>query len=284
MAITRIFGAMVICAAPFILANAAAAESAETGPGALPRLAPYRAVYDLSLSHTTGAGAPASARGRIAFDFSGSACQGYLENIHQVTELQPADGPARVTDLHSATFESGDGKGFDFKIVSKLNNGPAENTYGKAKKTAGAALSVTLASPQRQRVNLDGAVLFPSEHLRRVLGAAQADEKVFAAKVYDASADGQKILDTMAIVGKARTGPVPEKAAQIEQMKNLPRWPVTISYFEPGAQDGAPLYTISFELYENGVVRALKLDYGDFALAGEMTQLALSPSPTACNK
>ena len=55
------------------------------------------------------------------------------------------------------------------------------------------------------------------------------------------------------------------------------RWPVSISYFErtgekpraPGEQ--TPVYTIRFELYENGISRALALDYNDFVIAGEMT-------------
>jgi hypothetical protein len=59
----------------------------------------------------------------------------------------------------------------------------------------------------------------------------------------------------------------------------LTRWPVTISYFDPrdptNEQTGeqTPVYAISFELYENGVSRALKLDYPDFTISGELTSL-----------
>jgi hypothetical protein len=63
----------------------------------------------------------------------------------------------------------------------------------------------------------------------------------------------------------------------------MKRWPVAISYFEQGKKDGAPAYVLSFDLYENGVSRALKLDYGDFVLAGEMTQLDILPTKT-CSK
>ena len=41
-----------------------------------------------------------------------------------------------------------------------------------------------------------------------------------------------------------------------------------------------PTYVISFELYENGVSRALLLQYSDFTLAGKMTALTLKkPKP-----
>ena len=59
----------------------------------------------------------------------------------------------------------------------------------------------------------------------------------------------------------------------------LARWPVTLSYFNAGRGEQTPVYVISFELYENGVSRALKLDYGEFALKGESTQLRPVGSP-----
>ena len=71
-----------------------------------------------------------------------------------------------------------------------------------------------------------------------------------------------------------------EKAAHVPALQGMKRWPVAISYFEAGKKDDAPAYVLSFDLYENGISRALKLDYGDFVLAGEMTQLDILPSKT----
>ena len=52
---------------------------------------------------------------------------------------------------------------------------------------------------------------------------------------------------------------------------------MTLSYFNAGRGEQTPVYVISFELYENGVSRALKLDYGEFALKGEFTRFELMP-------
>ncbi len=65
------------------------------------------------------------------------------------------------------------------------------------------------------------------------------------------------------------------------ELAKLTRWPVTISYFdqkgEKAEQAGeqTPVYSISFELYENGISRALVLDYTDFTITGEMTSLEM---------
>ena len=57
-------------------------------------------------------------------------------------------------------------------------------------------------------------------------------------------------------------------------MKTMTRWPVTVSYYDRDAKasDGeqTPVYAMSFELYENGVSRALVLDYNDFVISGAL--------------
>ena len=42
-----------------------------------------------------------------------------------------------------------------------------------------------------------------------------------------------------------------------------------------GSGEQTPVYAISFELYENGISRALLLDYSDFAISGELTSLEI---------
>ena len=89
-----------------------------------------------------------------------------------------------------------------------------------------------------------------------------------------------KIFNTTTIIGKPIETAAVEQAAHVPALEGMKRWPVAISYFETGKKDDAPAYVLSFDLYENGVSRALKLDYGDFVLAGEMTQLDILPTKT----
>jgi hypothetical protein len=48
--------------------------------------AAHRAVYDLTLAKSTGSSAPVSARGRIVFDFSGSACDGFCRRDQELAQ------------------------------------------------------------------------------------------------------------------------------------------------------------------------------------------------------
>jgi hypothetical protein len=240
--------------------------------------AAHRAVYDLTLVKSTGASAPASARGRIAFDFSGSACDGFVTTFRQVTEMQPNEGDARTSDMRSTTWEDGPGKVLRFKIETLVNGRVSEVTDGTAQKADdGEALSIDLRSPKRAKQDIATAPLFPTEQARHLVAAAKAGKTTYEAKVFDGSDGGMKVYDTLTVIGpKATTSPADE-ALHEGAMATMPRWPVVVSYFEQGKPDGTPNYVLAFDLYENGVSGNLRLDYGDFVLAGKMSKFELMP-------
>jgi hypothetical protein len=265
------------------LAPAAAASAPSTGSV---RLVPHRAVYDLSLSSAAGTSRSIdSASGRIAFDFGGDACEGYTLKYRQVTVLESGESGQRTLDVRTATFESPDGKSIRFKTDSRLEGVSADNVDGDAE-LRDDALAVRLKEPKRETITLQGRALFPSEHLKRLIEAGRAGQTTVSVKVYDGSDDGKRVYDTLALIGRRiepGTGANLEPSAKQEALAKLPRWPMTISYFKAGTGDQTPAYTISFELYENGISRALKLDYGDFALKGDLANLEILPF-SACDR
>lgn len=265
-------------AAAFLAAASGASfpALADTAP-----LASHRAVYELKLDKASGSKAPAQARGRIVFDFS-ATCDGYVQNFRQITELQPTEGATRLSDMISGTFEALDAKDFRFKVETKIDNASAEAVDGKAVRKE-SRVSVDLTRPKREHLELDGPVVFPSEHLLRIVNAARAGEPLLEARVYDGTGTGDKTFDTLTVIGKPMTAPASEKAAQIDALKNMKRWRVAVSYFETGKRDGQPIYVLSFDLYENGISGALTLDYGDFVLSGEMKELTVQPA-AQCRK
>lgn len=270
------FGGAALLSAKLAVADPAAESRANPPQG----LTAYRAVYQLSLSDASLAAGEAGGRGRLSFNLSGSPCQGYQEIRHQVTELRTGGGAPQLMELRSATFETADGNGFDFDFESKSGGAAPKSVKGKAKKTSRSGLAVTLGSAKSRDV--DGDALFPAEYLKRTLAAAHNDEKMFRAKVFDGSGQGTPVLDASTVIGKPSTAPATEKALRIQQLEGLRHWPVTVSYFQPDAPDSTPLYVKTYELYENGVVHVLKIDYGHVVVAGEMTELVLAPPAKAC--
>src|SRR3712207_5884759 len=97
---------------------AASPAGAQSGANAI-QLVPHRAVYDLSLLRSGGSNGVESARGRIAFDFGGDACEGYTLKYRQVTVLDSNESGQRTLDVRTATFEAADGRSMRFKTDSQ---------------------------------------------------------------------------------------------------------------------------------------------------------------------
>ncbi len=246
--------------------------------GVMP-LAAHRAVYNVTLLRSFGAKSPISAHGRVSYEFTGTACDGYSQVFRQLTEIQPSDGEARLSDMRSATFEDGEGATFSFDVKTTVDNNPPDVVDGRASKKKNDVLAIELSKPSSQTVSVGSDVLFPTAHLKRIIEAAKAGQRLLTVKVFDGSDDGKKVYDTLTVIGHVLTAPAADQgAARNPALDHLARWPVTISYFEQGHTDAEPVYTLGFELYENGISRALRFDYGDFVLAGELTSIEMLPA------
>jgi len=239
-------------------------------------LAPHRAVYDLVLDPTKPAKNIEAARGRIAFDFTGDACEGYALSFRQVTQLNSSEGGPRTIDARTTSFEAGDGANYRFKTESSTGGAP-EVIDGTAEK-AGGGYEVKLRVPKAETHREAADALFPNAQMKAVIEAARAGKNTLNVRLYDGANSGKEVYDTLSVIGKRIEAKPAEAPLQTAAFEKLARWPVSMSYFKVGSGESTPSYTISFELYENGVTGAVKLDYGSFALRGTLTRLDLLPA------
>src|SRR6201984_3875908 len=73
---------------------------------------PHQALYELSLVKSRGSSPVNSARGRILYNFSGSACEGYTSEFRQVSELDVGEGKVTMSDLRSTSWDERAGKSY----------------------------------------------------------------------------------------------------------------------------------------------------------------------------
>jgi EipB-like len=237
----------------------------------------HRAAYMISLEKGDGVQAPVAASGLIAYEFRGSACAGYASDFRQVTQLQRNEGEPMASDTRAITFEDAQAKQLRFKIDSTIAQASQPSIDGSATRDAQGGISVALKEPTQKTLNLGKDVLFPTQHLFHVIDAARSGVSVLEAHVYDGSDTGEKIFDTLTVIGKEATGPNSD-ADQAPALKSIRRWPVSISYFDSAKKDASAEYVLSFDLYENGVSGSLKLDYGQFVLAAKLSKLEILPT------
>jgi hypothetical protein len=271
------FGAWAAVAAALLAVCALGLGQAQAQVGA--GLASHRAIYDLKLVRATGKRQIVAVRGRILYDFTGSSCEGYVLQFRQVSELDSGEGKVTISDLRATTWEDGAGKSFKFSSQNLVDQQAVDTVDGKAERKSD-GLSVSLSKPQTKDFALEGGMMFPAEHMRGIIEAAREGKSILETPIYDGSDNGEKVLNSLTVVGReipAKEKPLTDAAASHPSLATLKRWPVKISYFDKSSSDGeqTPIYSLGFEVFENGISRALVLDYGDFVVTGELTQLDL---------
>ena len=248
-------------------------------------LAPHRAIYDLKLTKSRGSRGVEAVRGRILYDFSGNACDGYQLQFRQVSELD-SEGKTALSDLRSTTWEDANAKAFRFNSENLLDDKRTDAVDGHAERNA-TTVAINLSKPKDKNFTVPVSAVFPTQHMRRIISAAREGKSILEFPVYDGSETGEKLYSTLTVIGRPiapGSKPPDDVTAKAPELAKLTRWPVTISYFEQESakaqQTGeqTPVYAISFEIYENGISRALVLDYADFTIKGEMTSLEMKKS------
>jgi hypothetical protein len=265
-----------------LLASIASARAEAATP-----LASHRAAYEISLSDTDSSRppngqTPIAAAGLIAYEFRGSPCEGYASNFRQLTELQRNEGNPVSSDIRAISFEDGDGKNLKFQIDSQGSGESPPTIVGSAARGDAGGTVVRLTKPAAERIEIGADVLFPTQHIERIIAKAVEGGGTMEARVYDGSDTGKKVFATLTVIGKEATSPAAD-AATAEALGKMRRWPVSVSYFDEAMKDAPPEYVLSFDLYENGVSGTLKLDYGAFVLTAKLSKLEWLPTP-ACAK
>jgi hypothetical protein len=214
--------------------------------------------------------------GRMVFEFTGAPCEGYTVNFRFVIESRDGEGATTVTDLRTSSFEDAAGNTFEFLSQTYTNQVLTEEVKGTARRDDG-DLSVNLVRPKAAFVSFEDGPIFPTDHLMRILEAAERGQTILSQAVFDGSEDGDKVYRTTAVIGGPRKAPPASVDSRIGEMR---RWPVSVAYFDAGGSgDQTPDYSIAFDLWENGVSTDLTMDYGDFALSGRLSDYQALPAP-----
>ena len=244
-------------------------------------LVPHRAVYDMSLGQTRNGSGVTGVRGRMVYEITGSACEGYTQNMRFVTEMTSNEGQPTLTDLRSSTWEDGVANLFRFNSTQLRDQKPGESTAGDAKR-AGAAgpVAVELTQPTKAAITLRPGTYYPVQHSIALIEAARGGQTTLRADLYDGSEKGDKAYDTLARIGKKADAAALKLLPDIKigaAVASTTAWPVSISYYETGKdrQDATPVYELSFLFFDNGISRKLVIDYGDFNIKGEISDLTI---------
>ncbi len=247
-----------------LLGLVAAPTVASAGPRI--ELLPHRAAYRVSLAEGSGPGAVTAVRGGLVLEWR-AECEGWISNQRLGFVAATADGPGFSYDVRFTSWESRDRTRLRFSVKSFDDGEPAGEYRGQATLEAPGGKGLAIFTlPEESRLELPAGTIFPTEHLERLIAAAEAGQRVVTHSVFDGS--GKDALSTVsAVIGPPR------------EVEGVTRWPVQLAYFGTGKSDAMPDFSIAFELDRRGVLHDIILDYGEFVLQGRLDRLEPLPKP-----
>lgn len=249
-------------------------------------IAPHRAIYELVMDGRSENSKLASIEGRLAFEVSEAGCDGWTVNFRMASRYTPMEGAVRLVDTQSTSYESVDGAMFDYSEKTFVNQSLDGETRLKVTRDSGSAPGAgSISLPDSKDFEVEAGALFPLQHQLKIMKEARSGGSRDASVVFDGSEKDEPVR-TITFIGKEKTAGSANLNTgnkQLDPLRGLRAWPVTMSYYAAGKDEQVtPNYSITFDLFENGVASSLHMDYGAFKMRGELAQLELF-DPESCD-
>ena len=188
----------------------------------------------------------------MVYELTGSACEGYTQNMRFVTQMVNQSGTTMLTDLRSSSWEEGSGRRFRFNSSQFRDEKPTEVTAGDAARPGAADdVKVELTKPAKKDMSLPARVYFPIQHSIALLEAAKGGKAMFRADLYDGSEKGEKVYDTVSVIGRRaapggnRKLPPREERRATRRDWRRGRCRSAISSRAPTSSDAVPVYELA---------------------------------------
>jgi hypothetical protein len=258
-----------VCAVAAIVVWVAPARAA-TG------LQPHLAAYRLALHGKDSTSALVDVRGGLVIEWR-LACDGWLSRQRLSFVAATEDGPGFSHDVRFSSWEATDGSRLRYTIRSYNEDGVEQEYRGEAELEPGDTGGLaSFKAPEEKEVKLPPGTVFPTDHLQRLLASARAGVKFLSHDVFDGWGF-DALTQITSVIGAPRKVEAPAGDATGGSAGEA--WPISMAYYNVEHPTETPEFEASFLLGENGVLRDLVLDYGDFSLDAKLEKLELLDRP-----
>ncbi|HEX5079634.1 MAG TPA: DUF1849 family protein [Geminicoccaceae bacterium] len=239
-------------------------------------LQPHLAAYRLALDHRPGANSLVEAHGGLVIEWE-RACDGWVARQRFSFVGATDSGGTFSRDVRVTSWEASDGSKLRYVIRSFEDNELQEEYRGVARLEPDDGGVADFTAPHAAAVRLPAGTLFPTEHIQRVLQAAEAGERFVSHEVFDGFGF-DSLTQVTSVIGPPRPlDPLPGHAPGVGSKS---AWPVSMAYYKPGHDELEPEYETTFMLDANGVLYDVNLDYGDFRLQANLERLEMREGPS----
>jgi hypothetical protein len=251
-----------------------------TGPAmAAAPLAPHQALYKIEMVSKKSSTQIVNIKGQMFFEFV-PVCDAWTTKHRFNMSYAYADSPPLNVTSNFSTYETKDGKSFDYNSKRRRDGEVYEELRGEASLGEAQLGKAVYSKPDKLSFDLEPGTLFPVAHTVELLKAAEAGKKFFSATVFDGS-DDEGPVTINAFIGPKITPPATEDTKGIEaSLLNVPAWKVRLAFFPLNSEESTAEYEMNMLVHENGVISDMRVDYHDFSVTQTVTALQKKPEQT----
>lgn len=240
-------------------------------------LQPHRAIYRMVLANDARHSDVVSADGLMVYRFARS-CDGWTVESQSFLRLLYADDSQTETLWSFASWESKDGRRYRFHTRYDQDGKTIEKLEGRATlNKVGGAGRARFSQPPNKVISLPSGTLFPTEHVRRMIVAAERGKHRLKRVVFDGlSSDSPNLVNAV-------FGPLARETAEA-QAKTMripvkPAWWTRIAFFPLANRDELPDFEMAANYRSDGIADRIVQNFETFALEVQVKDMELLPPP-----
>jgi hypothetical protein len=236
------------------------------------QMLPHKAEYTLRLGAAANAPRVGTAIQDLILDCNGWRMEREIKGELAVT---PSLKMNVVSRLDSEEPEAGN----VFRFQTQLSqNGAARQTHGMVQRDGDALNAEIDSATGASHLALPGPTFMPVSWLKHLIDKLHANSAPFAGFLFDAEGTRDAFqVDVKRTEAKVlRHRPPADKPIDIEGQS----WPVFLAFTKRGQSPEKPLFTMTAQLYETGVVDRLTIDAHVAIVTADLQTLQMHDVPT----
>ena len=230
----------------------------------------HKATYSLILTNIKDGSFLEGGQGQTYFEIS-KGCDGW--NVKEDYVLMYSLPNKKTSNSFStySTYENflGTMHSFELNDDSQFNGKNAYEGFVEKNKNS---IEGYLIKDNLKALSFDSDLLFPIEHLRKIIQKAKAGENFFTQKVFFGNEEKEFIKTVSTFIGKKKKSP----SNSFSFLENKEVWPMKIAFYGENTRKGNPDYEIKLDLDEKGIAHYYEVDYGDFEIKANLKNFEIA--------
>jgi hypothetical protein len=240
-------------------------------------LTPHKALYDIDLVATHSGSQILNISGQMSYEWKPD-CDGWLTDHKFKLHYEYADSPGMRIASDFSTYESFDGKSFNYTSRRSRDGDMYQEILGHADLTGKGGKAV-YRMPEGVKYDLTTGTLFPMGHTVELIKHAEKGDKFYSAQIFDGS-DEEGPIEINSFIGKTT-----EAKSVLFENKKIDKdllsgkaWNIRMAVFPVKDKEEESDYEMSMNFHENGIISDMLIEYDDFSVKQKLVALEKIPA------